>query len=141
MFYAAGHYNYAHECMELLHNLIHDWPSKYAEVALNGMIINPSGQPAAFKPTDIHVEHLNYRIKERAHGTNATPDLLEKYTPVMGYVRSLTDRISRELGVESRNQVHAHVTQRLDIELLVGHLAEHEIFNFALDTLSEHAVV
>ncbi|KAK7021001.1 hypothetical protein R3P38DRAFT_3318279 [Favolaschia claudopus] len=30
IFYAGGSYNYANELMELLHNLIHDWPSEAA---------------------------------------------------------------------------------------------------------------
>ena len=32
MYYAGGGYNYAHETMELLHNMIHDWLSRFYHV-------------------------------------------------------------------------------------------------------------
>jgi hypothetical protein len=58
MFYAAGCYNYTNECMELLHNMKHDWPKPYADVAFAGMFFNPHGKDEDFKATDIRVEHL-----------------------------------------------------------------------------------
>ncbi|KAF8178739.1 hypothetical protein BJ912DRAFT_1033225 [Pholiota molesta] len=141
MFYAAGSYNYANECMELLHNMIHDWPKDFAQVAFNGMLVNPSGKPGEFKPTDIRVEHLNDRIKERAHGSNATPDLLSKITPAMGHISQLTDRLFSDLNIEHQNQQHVHVSQHRDIELLVKHFIKEKIFDFESDVLSEHPVV
>jgi hypothetical protein len=33
MYYAGGSYNYAHETMELLHNIIHDWATKHDNVS------------------------------------------------------------------------------------------------------------
>ncbi|KAG6819049.1 hypothetical protein H0H93_015957 [Arthromyces matolae] len=141
MFYAGGSYNYANECMELLHNIIHDWPRDYATVAFNGMLVNPSGQPGKFKETDLRVEHLNDVIKERTHGSNATPEVLEKTTPALGHVRRLTDILFDELGVEYQNQRHAEVGQRKDIEIIVEHLTKHAIFNFEEDKLSNHAVI
>ena len=53
MFYAGGGYNYANECMELLHNLIHDWPADTAVVLHSGMLVNSAGIPRKFKETDI----------------------------------------------------------------------------------------
>ncbi|KAK6984408.1 hypothetical protein R3P38DRAFT_2575985, partial [Favolaschia claudopus] len=44
MFYAGGSYNYAHETMELLHNIIHDWPTQTAEILEAGMIFNTRGE-------------------------------------------------------------------------------------------------
>ena len=43
MFYAGGGYNYSHETMELLHNLIHNWPADTAEVYLAAMLVNTKG--------------------------------------------------------------------------------------------------
>ncbi|KAF9002736.1 hypothetical protein BDQ17DRAFT_1482273, partial [Cyathus striatus] len=91
MFYATGCYNYANECMETFHNIIHDWPMPYADVAFKGMFFNPQGHNEDFNPTDICVEHLNDHIKEYTHGTNVTPMILEKIVPAMGYVQNLRD--------------------------------------------------
>ncbi|KAF9542265.1 hypothetical protein CPC08DRAFT_738717 [Agrocybe pediades] len=141
MFYAAGSYNYANECMELLHNNLHDWPKDYAAAAFNGMLVNPSGQPDGFKPTDIRVEHLNDRIKERAHGSNATPEILEKITPAMGHVQDLTNKIFNELGVEYLNQRHAKVLQHKDIQILVKYFSKNSVFDFQADRLSSHIIL
>lgn len=141
IYYAAGSYNYANKCMELLHNMIHDWPKDFAQVVFNGMLVNPSGKAGEFKPTDIRVEHLNDQIKERAHGSNATPNLLSKITPAMGHLSQLTDRLFSDLNIEHQNQQHIHVSQHRDIELLVKHFIKQKIFDFNSDARSEHAVV
>jgi hypothetical protein len=140
MFYAAGSYNYSNECMELLHNVVHDWPKDYAGVAFNGMLVNPTGKPGRFKETNIRVEHLNDKVKARGHGPNATPELLEKVTPALGHVHILTEQLYEELGVEQQNQVHSEVAQHKDVEILVKHLTKHKVFDFQADKLSKHAV-
>lgn len=87
------------------------------------------------------MEHLNDRIKERAHGTNATPDMLAKITPAMGHVSQLTDQLFSDLGTEYQNQKHTHVSQHKDVEILVKHLVKKNVFEFQSDKLSEHAVI
>ena len=141
MFYSAGSYNYANECMELLHNVIHDWPKDYGMVAFNGMLVNPSGSPNGFKESDIRVEHLNDNIKERAHGANATPEVLEKVTPAIGHVKQLTDQLFEDLGVERQNQRHAKVLQNRDVQIATLYLQKEDIFNFSKDKPSLHSVV
>jgi hypothetical protein len=73
MFYAGEGYNYANECMELLHNLIHDWPKDTATILRNGMLVNTTGDPRKFKETDIRVEQFNKTIKSHTSGANARP--------------------------------------------------------------------
>ena len=141
MFYTAGSYNYANECMELLHNVCHDWPKDYAQVAFNGMLVNPSGRADGWNETDLRVEHLNDDIKERAHGSNATPNLLEKITPAMGHVQNLTDQLFEDLGVEQQNQRHADVLQHRDVQIVTAHLLKTKIFDFHHDKPSTHTVV
>ncbi|KAH9934210.1 uncharacterized protein B0H18DRAFT_1207744 [Fomitopsis serialis] len=140
MFYAGRSYNYAHECMELLHNLIHDWPEDTAKVLLASMLVNTTGEPDGFLEADLDVEHLNLRIKNRAHGTNATPEMLCKVTPSLGHVRDLTDRVYKETGVRDVNEHHAKVQQHTDIRLLANHLVTSHALSFALDQVSEHAI-
>ncbi|KAF6743280.1 hypothetical protein DFP72DRAFT_1101243 [Ephemerocybe angulata] len=105
------------------------------------MFFNPRGRIEDFKPTDIRVEHLNDRIKERAHGANATPAVLEKIVPAMGHVQNLTDKIFEEMGIEELNQRHTHVGQEKDIIILVNHLRSFHPFDFTKDQPSPQAVV
>ncbi|KAH6886597.1 hypothetical protein BKA70DRAFT_1573928 [Coprinopsis sp. MPI-PUGE-AT-0042] len=135
-FYASGSYNYANETMELLHNVIHDWPKPFADVALSAMLVNPHGKHEDWKPTDIRVEHLNDDIKEHAHGPNATPELLEKITPAIGYIDEYIDTLFQDLGVEAQNQKHIHVSQRRDVQLLLQYFTKHSVFDFAHDRAS-----
>ena len=140
IFYAGRSYNYANECMELLHNLLHDWPEDAAKVLLAGMLVNTTGKPDGFLETDLDVEHLNLRIKSRAHGTNATPEMLRRVTPSLGHIRDLTDRIYHEIGVQDLNERHSRVQQHTDIQLLANHFVKSHAHDFSLDTLSEDLV-
>ncbi|KAF8998784.1 hypothetical protein BDQ17DRAFT_1219056, partial [Cyathus striatus] len=94
-----------------------------------------------FKPTDLHIEHLNDHIKERAHGSNASPSVLEKIVPAMGYVQKLTDCVFEEMGVEDLNQQHNHVQQKTDIAITIRHMKKHHIFDFEQDHKSAHLVI
>jgi hypothetical protein len=89
MYYAGGSYNYAHETMELLHNIIHDWPKPTAEILEASMIFNTKGGPDDFLEGDMGVEHFNDVIKEQVHSSNATPALLEKIVPALGHIQHL----------------------------------------------------
>lgn len=141
MFYAGGGYNYANECMELLHNLEHDWPKDSAKVLLAGMLVNTTGQADGFLEADLDVEHLNGDIKAHAHGCNATPKLLEKTAPAIGNAHALVANIFRELGVDDLNQHHAKVKQHKDIQLLTEHFCSTHTFDFPNDKPSTNAVV
>jgi hypothetical protein len=141
MFYAGGGYNYANECMELLHNLIHDWPKDTATILRNGMLVNTTGDPRKFKETDIRVEQFNKTIKSHTSGANARPGVLEKITPALGHVQGLTEQLFLDLGLEADDQHHAEVKQHKDVQLLVDHLCDSKTFDFSVDKLSEHPVI
>ncbi|KAI0737485.1 hypothetical protein BC629DRAFT_1446172 [Irpex lacteus] len=140
MYYAGGGYNYSHETMELLHNIIHDWPTDTADVLLSTMIVNTTGRPNNFKEGDLDVEHLNNAIKSRAHGPNATPKLLEKITPAIGELRGLVRQLFDDLDVEDMYQRHAHVKQDEDVLKLVGYMQKNNIFRWTKDKASSHVV-
>jgi hypothetical protein len=141
MFYGGGSYNYSNELMELLHNVEHDWPRESANVVFDGMLVNTTGEVAGFTEGDICVEQLNDRIKEQAHGVNASPEYLERVVPAIGVIQQLTKNTYKDLGVEEINQHHAKVRQHTDVHLLLDHLIKAKIFQFAEDKASDHAVV
>ena len=63
MFYAGLSYNYANECMEITHNMVHDWPSDSAKILFARMLVNNSGRHDGFVETDLNCEHLNKQIQ------------------------------------------------------------------------------
>ncbi|KAL0577988.1 hypothetical protein V5O48_003991, partial [Marasmius crinis-equi] len=120
MFYAGEGYNYAQETMELLHNLQHDWPDSSANVLLPSMLCNRQGRSDSFLEGDLVNEHYNDRIKEHAHGTNASPLTLSRHSPTAGHLQDLSDHLFEDLGVEdlgveALNQKHHHVEQHQDV--------------------------
>ncbi|KAJ7875502.1 hypothetical protein B0H14DRAFT_2501627 [Mycena olivaceomarginata] len=141
MFYAGGSYNYANESMELLHNLIHDWPADISPILRGGMLVNNQGQPAKHKETDIRVEQFNKIIKSHTHGANARPGLLEKITPAIGHIQELTEQIYEDLGVGDGDQHHSKVSQHKDVQILLKHFSKSRIFEFPFDKSSKHSVV
>lgn len=104
------------------------------------MLINSQGKAGTFKETDIRVEQLNKSIKSHARGVNASPGLLEKITPAIGYVQELTEKMFDDLGVHE-DQHHAHVRQHQDVILLLEHLSKSNIFDFSQDKSSNHTVI
>lgn len=141
MFYAGASYNYSNEGMELLHNVLDEWPEDAACIVLAGMVVNTSGRSNGFKEGDLDVEHLNKIIKGRAHGENASPGLLERITPALGQVRHLAEHICEDLGLDELNQRHTTVRQDKDVEILVKHLLNVDALRFATDKPSNHTMV
>ncbi|KIJ06175.1 hypothetical protein PAXINDRAFT_92403, partial [Paxillus involutus ATCC 200175] len=141
MFYAGLSYNYANECMELLHNVQHDWPLDSAKILWAGMLVNNTGREDGFVEADLNVEHLNKRIQGRTRGPNVSTHTLEKAAPAMGHIRHLTDQIFHDMGVEDQYQSHSHVSQHKDVLILVKHLVQSEVFDFDSDKATTRKVV
>ncbi|KAF8238486.1 hypothetical protein L208DRAFT_1375159 [Tricholoma matsutake] len=141
MFYAGGGYNYANECMELLHSLIHDWLADTAVVLRSGMLVNSAGISRKFKETDIRVEQFNKTIKSHTSGANAHPGVLEKITPALGHVQGLTEQLSLDLGIEAEDQHHAEVKQHKDVQLLVNHFGESRISDFDMIEVMQNTLL
>ncbi|KAL4244047.1 hypothetical protein ABKN59_010551 [Abortiporus biennis] len=104
------------------------------------MLVNTNRKKDRFKEGDINVEHLNNDIKAHAHGSNASPQLLEKITPAIGQAKELISAYFKELMVKDINQHHSHVIQDSDIGIIVKYLTSAEVFQFTKDTPSEHIV-
>ncbi|KAJ6536865.1 hypothetical protein B0H19DRAFT_962392 [Mycena capillaripes] len=141
MFYAGGSYNYTNETMELLHNIVHDWPTQTAEILEAGMLLNTQGGPANFLEGDMGVEHFNDVIKEHVKGSSATPALLEKIVPALGHIQHLTMHMYKDLGVEDVNQDHSKVRQHKDVEILTGYFTSSKLFDFNNDKISQQTMV
>lgn len=93
MYYGGGGYNYAHKCMELIHNIKHNWPEGTASVLLAGMLVNTTGHPNSFLEGDFNNENLNKIIKSQIHGPGASPKHLEKQTSAICHIQQLIDKL------------------------------------------------
>ncbi|KAJ7319127.1 hypothetical protein DFH08DRAFT_926720 [Mycena albidolilacea] len=103
-FRGNGRSKYAYEMMHLIHNLTHVWLKPIRNIVLNNWLVNPTGKPFSWVEVDLMQEHMNFWIKTiyQAHGSAASWEWL---------------------GTK-----HAPTNLSADIELLMGSLAEHEVY-------------
>ncbi|KAJ7868794.1 hypothetical protein B0H14DRAFT_3084033 [Mycena olivaceomarginata] len=108
-FRGNGRSKYAYEMMHLIHNLTHVWPKPIRNIVLNNWLVNPTGKLFSWVEVDLMQEHMNFWIKTiyQAHGSAASWEWL-------GMVAPCTK--------------HAPTDLSTDIELLMGSLAEHEVY-------------
>jgi hypothetical protein len=152
MFQARKGSNYANKLMDLLQNLVHDWPANAAQAYLEGMLINPKGKLGQFHKTDLFVEHFNKVIKELLQGPNTTPELLAKQTAAIFPVKGLIDCMFADLGVKAQDSRHSDVRMDEDVMVLAKYFMKisahkqgqgkpsscpvHDLFHDGLSTLA-----
>ena len=66
-------YNYAHKCIELLHNYYYDWHCDSADALLVGMLVNSMVEIDGFLKGDLDGEHLNKKVNGKTNKPNVTP--------------------------------------------------------------------
>jgi hypothetical protein len=93
--------------MDLLHNLMHNWPANLVKVLLGTMLVNPKARAGGFYEADFLNEHYNKLIKELIQGSKVAPELLNRQTAAIAPVWDLTDTLFSDLGVEARTAHHA----------------------------------
>ncbi|KAG0010826.1 hypothetical protein BGZ81_002531, partial [Podila clonocystis] len=66
VFQAGGHGNYANELLRLHCGLFYSWEGNEKDVILSSMLVNTTGQPNRWIPTDLYQEHNNLLTKDIA---------------------------------------------------------------------------
>ncbi|KAJ7899556.1 hypothetical protein B0H14DRAFT_3104529 [Mycena olivaceomarginata] len=128
-FRGNGRSKYAYEMMHLIHNLTHVWPKPIRNIVLNNWLVNPTGKPFSWVEVDLMQEHMNFWIKTiyQAHGSAASWEWLGMVAPCVTALRHLSTSIINILGSDQGTK-HAPTNLSADIELLMGSLAEHEVY-------------
>ena len=109
-------------------------------------LLNPSGKPNSFVEIDLVQEHLNFWIKVsnlfvphkiqslprtkrvyKAEGGSHSWDWLALVSPCVDILRKLSTKINIELGSEQGSK-HTIPDLRKDIEILMGVLKEHDVY-------------
>ncbi|KAF9322135.1 hypothetical protein BG006_002474 [Podila minutissima] len=80
IFQAGGHGNYANELLRLHCGLYYSWEDKEKDVILSSMLVNTTGQPNRWIPTDLYQEHNNLltKVVHAAKSSNLNWDILKK---------------------------------------------------------------
>ncbi|GJJ69365.1 hypothetical protein EMPS_01711 [Entomortierella parvispora] len=79
-FQAGGNRNYANELLRLHCGLFYSWKTEDRNTILSSMLVNTTGQPNRWIPTDLYQEHNNLltKIRHAAKSSNLNWGILEK---------------------------------------------------------------
>lgn len=80
IFQAGSTRNYANELLHLHCGLAYTWTEKTLDAITSSWLVNTTGQPNRWIPTDLHQEHNNLLIKtiHSAKGSNSSWEFLEQ---------------------------------------------------------------
>ncbi|KAK4704577.1 hypothetical protein P7C70_g1624, partial [Phenoliferia sp. Uapishka_3] len=108
---ASGHHNYTSELLDLVTNYLFRWPKGIRNYLLHSLVVNVTGKPEAFKPSDLAQEHANKDIKVtyQSKGANQSSEWLQMVSPIVPVLRNLLERLQVETGAGGQGKHHSHV--------------------------------
>ncbi|KAF6743085.1 hypothetical protein DFP72DRAFT_147275 [Ephemerocybe angulata] len=128
-FRGNGRLKYAYEMLFFLHHVEHVWPEGARRIALNNMVLNPSGEEDSGVEGDLVQEHVNLlaKVKYKARGSNASWEWMFVVTPCTITLRELQNNIHSSLGSDMGTK-HASAKLAEDIRSLMDSLSEHRVY-------------
>ena len=90
IFCQERHYNYANEAVNLLTQTLLLSPRQVYKIK-SGRTVNSTGRIGRNIPVDLHMEHLNRRLKimMRNFGSNITPKTVQRSSKTLGTINRL----------------------------------------------------
>ena len=128
IFRQEHHYNYANEGFNFLAQINLLSPRQVCEIKWN-RTINTTGRKGKNIPVDLHLEHLNRRLKimMRNLGSNITPATVSRSAKTLGIIEQVCSQFSQEIGVETKD-FHTIPSIEKDLSRLQQLLMDQEIF-------------
>lgn len=128
-FRGTGRLKYAYEMLFFLHHIKHVWPAGARRIALNNMVLNPSGEEESGVEGDLVQEQVNLlaKVKYKARGSNASWEWMFMITPCTIALRDLQNHINDSLGSDMGTK-HASAKLAQDIKSLMHSLNEHKVY-------------
>ena len=128
VFKKEGNFNYAKEGFLLLAQSLLLSPQKIAELKWC-RIVNTSGRPGKNVPVDLHIEHLNRRLKGmmRNLGSNITPESVQRVSKVLGTIETVCSNFEQVTNISASKDYHSMPSFELDLHKLQVQL-EAEVF-------------
>ena len=93
VFKTTNHCNYAKEAVNVLCQYYYTFSERKKVQLLWSRCVNTRGIPGANIPCDLHMEHLNRRLKTmiRGMGSNISPSRIQKASTFLATVQSMRD--------------------------------------------------
>ena len=123
------HYNYSNEAFNLVAQTLLLSPRQVCELKWN-RTVNTSGRIGKNIPVDLHMEHLNRRLKimMRNLGSNISPSTSQRAAKALAVVDVVRSRFLRDTNASSIKDFHTVPSMSKDLLMMVQQLTADEVF-------------
>jgi len=132
VFNHTGHCNYAKEGFVLLAQCSTLSPRQIAEIKWS-RTVNTHGRPGSNIPVDLHLEHLNRRLKGmlRGLGSNISPQSVRRASMALGVIETVCTNFETVSAVAPTKDYHSMPSFEKDLQKLHQQLSAEEIFQIS----------
>ena len=129
VFKSENHYNYANEGFNFLAQTMLLSPRKVSELKWS-RTVNTSGTKGKNIPVDLHMEHLNRRLKImlRNLGSNIMPQTAKSTASVLGVVEKVCAQFKADTGITQNKDFHSVSSVEKDLSFISKQLINSEVF-------------
>ena len=129
IFRTEKHYNYANEGFNLLAQTVLLSPRQVSEIMWS-RTVNTSGIKGKNIPVDLHMEHLNRRLKIMLRNlrSNITPSTAQRAAKGLGVVQKVCTQFMGESNITENKDFHTIPSINKDLSYLIKQLIDSEVF-------------
>ena len=126
VFKVTRHHNYFKESVIL--QLQYDFllPKRQAEQLKWSRFVNTKGRTGCNVPCDLHLEHLNRRLKDMIIGLHSSDNAMDRAARSIGIVHQICETLAQDSSTESAKHNRASFVK--ECKLMCDELVEQKIF-------------
>lgn len=130
LFKAGGRRNYSCEAAKMLMGHAYFLSPRQAAQLQWSRFINTHGREGCNVPMDLHLEHLNKRLKTALAGlhSNVTPTAIKRIGRSLGVVSHICDALEQEVQSQTTSGYHPPPSFSKDFGLVLKCLQEAQVF-------------
>lgn len=130
LFKCTNHRNYAKEAVQLLVQFHYTFSERQKAELLWSRCINTCGFAGANIPCDLHMEHLNRRLKSiiRGMGANVMPKTIQKAAKSLAPVHRVCQIFEEQTALQKRSEHHPIPAFGKDFTTILELLMEERVF-------------
>ncbi|KAG0012513.1 hypothetical protein BGZ82_002575, partial [Podila clonocystis] len=133
MFQAGTTKNYAYELLHLHCGLHYSWPSQMKRAVMSSWLVNTTGKPNRWFPSDLYQEHNNLSIKviHAAKGSSTPWEMLAKSVSTnIETFNEVAAQLESQYKIPKNRSKHKVVSADEDINKILRSLKEHGILEY-----------
>ena len=129
IFRQEKHYNYSNEAVNLVMQTLLLSPRQVSELKWS-RTVNTNGRIGKNIPVDLHMEHLNRRLKimMRNLGSNISPKTTEHAAKALAIIDSVQSQFLRDTSISHEKDYHSIPSSSKDMLMMVQQLTTDKVF-------------